>query len=62
MTETATRFITRQEIIEDIGIGAYKSAVASKKLKIYRFGTGRNCKQSVKRKEYEAFVETCRQE
>jgi hypothetical protein len=57
MSEKSTRFITRQEIISEIGRIRYERAIESKKLSPYKFG-GRNCKVRIDRNQYEGYLKT----
>ena len=56
-----TRFITRKEIIKEIGEPAYNRAVETKKLAVYKTSQKANGKQRVLRYEYEQFLESLRQ-
>jgi hypothetical protein len=55
MQEKSTRFITRQEIISEIGRIRYERAIEVKKLTPYKSG-GRNCKVRIDRNEYERYL------
>lgn len=55
-TITQSRFITRKEIIAEVGIGAYNRAVETKQLKVIQFCDTQNGKQRVERSEYEAWL------
>lgn len=57
-----TKFVTRQEVIKEIKLKAYKQAVKDKRLKTYKFAKARNSQVYVKRNEYDAFIESCRVE
>lgn len=59
MSAKSTRFITRQEIIKEIGEAAYREAVAAKKFRVYKFAKAPNAEHNVRIKEFEAFLETC---
>ncbi len=57
MPEKSVRFITRQQIISEIGRSSFQRAVECKKLIPYK-ADGRNCKVRIDRREYEEYLKT----
>jgi hypothetical protein len=54
---SASRFITRQQIISEIGRIRFERAVEVKKLTPYK-AEGRNCKVRIDRNEYERYLKS----
>jgi len=54
---TTNRFITRNEIVSEIGRWAYDNAVKYGKLTPVKFGERSNCKVRVDKCEYEKFIQ-----
>jgi len=52
------RFISRQEILADIGKHTYERAVKSKKITPLKAGTTSNCKVRVDRLQYEQYLKS----
>ena len=57
MAQVSSRFITRQQIISEIGRIRYERAIEVKKLTPYK-AEGRNCKVRIERNEYERYLTT----
>lgn len=51
-----SRFISRREIINDIGVQEYDRAVLRKELTPIKFGNARNCKTRVLTEEYNRYI------
>jgi len=59
-TLTESKYVTRKEMIKELGISIFNRGVETKQVILIKNGDRQNCKQWAERTEWEAFKRTLR--